>query len=63
MSKAELHIHATKIGLIPVDDRTMLTKRLVREFTKHVAQFQTPIEDSVEVDTNSDVDRILKEGS
>ena len=63
MSKAELHIHATKIGLIPVDDRTMLTKRLVREFTKHVAQFQTPIEDSVEVDTNSDVYRILKEGS
>ena len=63
MSKAELHIHATKIGLIPVDDRTMLTKRLVREFTKHVAQFQTPIEDSVEVATNSDVHRILKEGS
>jgi hypothetical protein len=63
MSKAELHIHATKIGLIPVDDRGMLTKRLVREFTKHVSQFQTPIEDSVEVDTNSDVNRILKEGS
>jgi hypothetical protein len=63
MSKSELHVHATKIGLIPVDDRGMLTKRLVREFTRHVAQFQTPIEDSVEVDLTDDAKRILKEGS
>ena len=47
MNKSDLQNHASKRGLIPVDDRGLLTKRLINEFRKHVNQYQMP-QDSVE---------------
>ena len=47
MNKSDLQNHASKKGLIPVDDRGLLTKRLINEFRKHVNQYQMP-QDSVE---------------
>tara|TARA_Y100000593_G_C4152892_1_gene257976 strand:- start:114 stop:497 length:384 start_codon:yes stop_codon:yes gene_type:complete len=42
MNKSDLQTHATKVGLVPIDDVNMLKKRLMKEFTKHVSSFRTP---------------------
>jgi len=63
MAKSELHVHATKVGLIPVDDRGILTKRCIREFARHVGQFSTPIENKDDIEPSDTVKRILREGS
>ena len=63
MSKSELHLHATKVGLIPVDDRGILSKRCVREFVRHISQFTAPIDNKDEIDPSEKVKRILQEGS
>jgi hypothetical protein len=39
LNKTDLQAHATKIGLIPVDSKEMLTKRLIREFKRHVSSY------------------------
>jgi hypothetical protein len=41
MVKSDLQAHALKIGLIPIDDRESLVKRLKQEFVKYVSQFKT----------------------
>lgn len=43
MSKADLQSHATKMGIIPTDNREGLQKKLVREFCSHVAGFKRPV--------------------
>ena len=40
MAKTDLQAHATKIGLVPIDNRSTLTQRLVREFRTHVNSFK-----------------------
>ena len=42
MNRTDLHLHASKIGVIPVDNRDLLEQRLVREFRKHVTSYQSP---------------------
>lgn len=42
MNKSDLQAHAAKVGVIPVDNREMLTKRLLKEFKTHVASFRKP---------------------
>jgi regulatory protein YycH of two-component signal transduction system YycFG len=42
MNKSDLHSHAIKLGILPVENRDLLTKRLVREFKKHVLSFKKP---------------------
>ena len=42
MSKSDLQAHASTVGIIPVDNREMLSQRLLREFRKHVASYNTP---------------------
>lgn len=39
-TKSDLQAHAVKIGLIPVDNRDTLVKRLEREFIKHVSLYR-----------------------
>jgi len=40
MVKSDLQAHAVKIGLIPIDDRENLIKRLKQEFIKYASQFK-----------------------
>jgi hypothetical protein len=40
MNKADLQRHAASLGVMPVDDRNILTGRLVKEFRRHVASYQ-----------------------
>tara|TARA_Y100001963_G_C6776903_1_gene447813 strand:+ start:2109 stop:2486 length:378 start_codon:yes stop_codon:yes gene_type:complete len=42
MNKSDLQTHATKVGLVPVDDMGLLRKRLMKEFEKHVASYKIP---------------------
>lgn len=39
--KSDLQAHAVKIGLVPVDNRETLVKRLKQEFAKYVSQFKS----------------------
>ncbi len=40
MNKSDLQAHASRIGLIPVEDRSVLTKRLITEFKNHVSKYK-----------------------
>ena len=42
MNRSDLHSHAVTVGILPIDNRDMLTARLTREFKKHVLSFQKP---------------------
>lgn len=55
MNKSDLQAHANKIGLVPIDNREMLTKRLVAEFKKFISTFNVPknIDNSVDLDKKS----------
>ena len=39
LNKSDLQSHASKIGLVPVDNREILNGRLIKEFEKHVSKF------------------------
>jgi len=64
MTKTDLQAHATKIGLIPVDSREMLTQRLVREFRRHVNSYEDRKESNTDNSNNlsSKAKKILAEG-
>lgn len=62
MNKSDLQAHANKIGLVPIDNRDMLTKRLLAEFKKFISTFNTPknVDNSVSLDKKSK--DVLSEG-
>ena len=62
MSKSDLQAHASTVGIIPVDNREMLSQRLLREFRKHVASYNTPIEKKRGVTLSGAAKAILSEG-
>ena len=65
LNKSDLQSHASKKGLIPIDDRNMLTKRLLEQFRRHVNQYRVPeenVDNSSEKLTERDK-RTLAEGS
>ena len=64
LNKSDLQAHATKMGLVPVDNRDTLTQRLVREFKKHVSAYTTPTHKDPTADgkVSEEVRKILREG-
>ena len=62
MSKSDLQAHASTVGIIPVDNREMLSQRLMREFRKHVASYNTPREKKRGVTLSKSAKAILAEG-
>ena len=62
MNKSDLQTHATKVGLVPVDDVSLLRKRLTKEFTKHVSSFRTPQKTQGVAKVSKDALKILGEG-
>jgi len=42
MNKSDLQSHANRLGLIPIDNRDLLTKRLVAEFKKFMSNYNLP---------------------
>ena len=64
MNKSDLQSHASKKGLIPIDDRNTLVKRLMDQFRSHVNQYRRPeqiVDNSAEKLTEKDK-RTLEEG-
>ena len=51
-----------KIGLIPIDNRESLTKRLLVEFRKYVSLFKIPKSKDSIVNLNKKTKDILSEG-
>lgn len=63
MNKSDLQTHATKVGLVPVDDRERLTKRLIHEFKLYVAAYKHPATASTSPKPLSpEIAKILSEG-
>ena len=62
MSKSDLQAHASTVGIIPIDNREMLSQRLMREFRKHVASYNTPMEKKKGVTISEAAKAILAEG-
>lgn len=62
MNKSDLQAHANKIGLVPIDNRETLTKRLVAEFRKYVSLYKIPKSKDNTVTLNKKAKDILSEG-
>jgi hypothetical protein len=62
MNKTDLHAHANKIGLIPIDNRESLTKRLVLEFKKFISMYKFPKNTDNTITLNKSAKNILAEG-
>lgn len=62
MNKTDLQSHANKMGLVPIDNRETLTKRLISEFRKHVSLFNIPKSKESTVSLNKKAKDILSEG-
>lgn len=63
MNMSDLQSHASRVGIIPIDNRSMLKERLVREFRKHVSAYKKPVVTQDESETvDKDIMKILSEG-
>ena len=62
MNKSDLQTHATKVGLVPIDDMKMLRSRLLREFDKHISAYRTPKKTKGKTKLPKDALKILGEG-
>jgi len=67
MAKVDIQNHSIKIGIIPIDNRAMLTQRLVREFRNHVSKYRAnavPLQagESNKEELSDEIKQILEEG-
>lgn len=66
MTKADIQAHANKLGLIPIDNRPELTKRLLKEFVYHKSKYSTIPADiqinNISSELSPEVRKILSEG-
>ena len=63
MAKVDMQEHATKVGLIPIDNIEILKGRLVKEFKKHLNLYRRPkASPTREIKLSKSVKNILSEG-
>jgi hypothetical protein len=63
MTKSDIYLHASKLGIVPVDDRGRLEKTLLNDFKKHVAKFKMPSQaDESHGKLPKNIREILEEG-
>jgi len=63
MTKSDIYLHASKLGIVPVDDRGRLEKTLLNDFRKHVAKFKMPSQaDDANQKLPKNIREILEEG-
>ena len=66
MNMTDLQSHAYKIGLVPTQDRRILTDRLVSEFMKYNSKYGSNVatgEVKSVQDLNANAQKILREGA
>lgn len=64
INKSDLQAHAAQIGIVPIDNRELLTRKLIKEFRSHVAAFRMPAEGPTKTShpVSREVSKILAEG-
>ena len=63
LNKSDLQSHAVNVGIIPIDNKDQLTKRLLREFNRFSSAYRKPQrKKSVDRNVSQDVLDILSEG-
>lgn len=66
MTKSDIQAHANKLGLVPIDNRTELVKRLLKEFIYHKSKYSTIPADiqinNISSELSPEVRKILSEG-
>ena len=65
MTKSDIFSHASKVGIIPIDNREQLEKRLLKEFNRYVLAYKRPHhqDDPIRMDNISpEARKILEEG-
>ena len=62
MNKSDLQSHATTVGIIPIDNKELLKKRLIAEFQKHVSSFSVPKNNINPIKLTKEAKNILSEG-
>jgi hypothetical protein len=63
MNMSDLQAHASRVGIVPVDNRNMLTDRLLREFSRHASTYSKPVEASADhQEIPEKIKQILAEG-
>ena len=63
LNRSDLHSHAVKMGILPIDNRELLTTRLIREFKKYVLSYNKPKSTAVKgKDISGKARSILAEG-
>lgn len=62
LNKSDLQTHASKMGLVPIDDRKTLIGRLKKEFQKHVTMYKPTPEVNRNNTTSKTARQILSEG-
>ena len=60
--KSDLQAHAIKVGLIPIDNRETLVKRLEKEFNKHVSLYRPAPKTKNDIKLTKTTKDILAEG-
>jgi hypothetical protein len=62
LTKSDLQAHAIKVGLIPIDNRETLSKRLEKEFNKHVSLYRPAPKTKNDIKLTKTTKDILAEG-
>jgi|TARA_R110000824_G_scaffold15605_8_gene65499 hypothetical protein len=66
MTKADIQAHANRLGLVPIDNRRELVKRLLKEFVYHKSRYSTIPADiqinNITSNLSAEVRKILSEG-
>jgi hypothetical protein len=62
MSKSDMQAHATKVGVVPIDNVEIMKSKLIKEFTKHVNQYRRPSHAPNEIKMSKDLKDVLDEG-
>lgn len=63
MNKTDLWSHTSKMGLVPIDNTSLLKRTLMSEFRKHVNGYKRPVETKAsDPKISREVLKILAEG-
>jgi len=62
LNKSDLQSHAIKVGLLPMDNRDTLIKRLTKEFIKYTSAYKIPKQEKNEIKLTKNIKDILSEG-
>ena len=62
MNRSDLHAHCSKAGIIPIDNRDLLERKLIGEFQKYVSSYRAPNQKKIESNISKEAIEILKEG-